>query len=64
MALAFAQRGYRVREEFLHLVFPLEKHDENAWGRRLHIPFQLGLSLVATAATGAARFAPPDRTVQ
>ena len=35
--------------EFLDLVFPLEKHDETAWGRRLHIPFQLGLGLVAVA---------------
>ena len=55
MAMALVRRGYRVREEFLHLVFPLEKHDENAWGRRLHIPLQLGMSLVTSAArTGAA----------
>jgi predicted alpha/beta superfamily hydrolase len=50
MAMALSQRGYRLREEFLHLVFPLEKHDETAWGRRLHIPFQLGLGLTAVAA--------------
>ena len=33
-----APAGYRVREDFLHLVFPLEEHDERAWGRRLHLP--------------------------
>jgi predicted alpha/beta superfamily hydrolase len=52
MAMALGSRGYRVREDFLHLVFPLEKHDEGAWGRRLHIPLQLGLGQVATAARG------------
>jgi predicted alpha/beta superfamily hydrolase len=50
MAMAFSHRGYRQREEFLHLVFPHERHDERAWGRRLHIPFQLGLGVAATAA--------------
>jgi predicted alpha/beta superfamily hydrolase len=49
MAMALSQRGYRVREDFLHLVFPLEEHDEQAWGRRLHIPLQLGLSQVTRA---------------
>jgi hypothetical protein len=43
MAMAFVERGYRVREDFLHLVFPLEHHDESAWGRRLHLPLQLAL---------------------
>jgi enterochelin esterase-like enzyme len=46
MAMALARRGYRVREDFLHLVFPLEEHDERAWGRRLHIPLQLALGTV------------------
>jgi enterochelin esterase-like enzyme len=41
MAMAFSQRGYRVRHEFLHLAFPLDEHDEKAWGRRLHLPLQL-----------------------
>jgi hypothetical protein len=41
--MALSQRGYRVREEFLHLAFPLDGHDEQAWGRRLHIPLQLAL---------------------
>lgn len=49
MAMALIQRGYRAREDFLHLVFPLEQHDENAWGRRLHLPLQLGLGLTSTA---------------
>jgi predicted alpha/beta superfamily hydrolase len=52
MAMAFVQRGYRVRDEFLHLVFPEEKHDEKAWGRRLHIPLQLTESRIATASRG------------
>lgn len=43
MAMAFVERGYRVREDFLHLAFPLEVHDERAWGRRLHLPLQLAL---------------------
>jgi predicted alpha/beta superfamily hydrolase len=51
MAMALTQRGYH-RDEFLHLVFPEEKHDERAWGRRLHIPLQLCLSRVATAGRG------------
>jgi predicted alpha/beta superfamily hydrolase len=58
MAMALSHRGYRVREDFLHLVFPLEEHDEQAWGRRLHIPLQLGLSQVTrvdrTRSTGNA----------
>ncbi|HUL79278.1 MAG TPA: alpha/beta hydrolase-fold protein [Vicinamibacteria bacterium] len=49
MATALGGRGYRVREDFLHLVFPLEEHDERAWGRRLHLPVQLGLGTVTTA---------------
>ena len=52
MALALVQPGYRVREDFLHLVFPLDEHDEQAWGKRLHIPLQLGLSKVTTAWRG------------
>jgi predicted alpha/beta superfamily hydrolase len=52
MAMALGSRGYKVREDFLHLVFPLEEHDEQAWGRRLHIPLQLGLGHVATAGRG------------
>lgn len=43
MAMALARRGYRVRDEFLHFAFPLEAHDEAAWGRRLHLPLQLAL---------------------
>ncbi len=48
MAMALERRGYRVREEFLHLVFPLDAHDERAWGRRLHLPLQLALGRPAT----------------
>lgn len=52
MAMALSEAGYRVREDFLHLAFPLDEHDERAWGRRLHIPLQLGLSPVTAAARG------------
>ena len=52
MAMAFGRRGYRVREDFLHLVFPLEEHDERAWGRRLHLPLQLALGKPGTANRG------------
>jgi predicted alpha/beta superfamily hydrolase len=52
MAMALAARGYVPRQDFLHLVFPLEKHDEAAWGRRLHLPLQIGLSRVSVAARG------------
>jgi predicted alpha/beta superfamily hydrolase len=52
MAMALARRGYKVREDFLHLVFPREEHDEQAWGRRLHIPLQLGLGKVTAATQG------------
>lgn len=48
MAMAFGHRGYRVRGDFLHLVFPLEEHDERAWGRRLHLPVQLGIGTATT----------------
>jgi predicted alpha/beta superfamily hydrolase len=44
MAMALVERGYRPREDFLHLAFPLDEHDEQAWGRRLHLPIQLALS--------------------
>jgi enterochelin esterase-like enzyme len=50
MAMALARRGYRVREDFLHLVFPLAEHDERAWGRRLHLPLQLALGRPTRAA--------------
>jgi len=49
MAMALGRSGYRVREDFVHFAFPLEEHDEKAWGRRLHLPLQLGLSRVTTA---------------
>jgi predicted alpha/beta superfamily hydrolase len=52
MAMALLRRGYRVREDFLHLVFPLEEHDERAWGGRLHIPLQLALGKPGAAHRG------------
>jgi len=52
MAMALASRGYRPRQDFLYLAFPHEAHDEAAWGRRLHLPLQLGLGRVSAAARG------------
>jgi predicted alpha/beta superfamily hydrolase len=52
MAMALTHRSYRVRQDFLHLAFPHEAHDESAWGRRLHLPLQLGLGKVAAASRG------------
>lgn len=52
LAMALSHRDYRLPEDFLHLVFPLEEHDERAWGRRLHVPVELGLSPVAAAKRG------------
>jgi len=52
MAMALAGRGYRVRQDFLHLAFPHDGHDEAAWGRRLHLPLQLGLGRSAAASRG------------
>ncbi len=52
MAIALSRRGSVPRQDFVHLMFPLEEHDENAWSKRLHIPLQIGLSKVATAARG------------
>lgn len=49
MAMALTERGYKFREDFLHLVFPLEKHDEKAWGRRLHLPLQIAIGRPAVA---------------
>jgi hypothetical protein len=40
------------REDFLHLALPMAEHDEEAWGRRLHLPLQLALGKVTTAERG------------
>lgn len=52
MAMALTQRGYKPREDFVHLVFPLQEHDEDAWGRRLHLPLQLALGKTSAARRG------------
>jgi predicted alpha/beta superfamily hydrolase len=52
MAMALVSRGIQARRDFLHLMFPLEEHDETAWGRRLHLPLQLGLSKITAAERG------------
>jgi predicted alpha/beta superfamily hydrolase len=52
MAMALQRRGYRVPQDFLHLVFPADRHDETAWGRRIHLPLQLGLGKIAASSRG------------
>ena len=51
LAMAMAlQRGYRCRARTSSTSSSrTRRHDEAAWGRRLHIPLQLGLSQVTTA---------------
>lgn len=50
MAMALQRAGYKVREDFLHLVFPHESHHERAWASRLHLPLQLALGAPGRAA--------------
>jgi hypothetical protein len=52
MAMALTQRGYRAREDFVHLVFPHAQHDERAWGSRLHLPLQLSFGKPVLARRG------------
>ena len=49
MALALQSRGYVYGRDFLHFAFPLEEHEETAWGSRLHLPMQLFWGKVSTA---------------
>ena len=52
MGLALLSRGYVPRLDFLQLTFPFDGHDETAWGKRIHLPLQLFLGKIATAARG------------
>jgi predicted alpha/beta superfamily hydrolase len=52
MAMALFERGYRVPEDFLHLAFPLDVHDERSWGKRLHVPVQLAFGKPGMARRG------------
>jgi enterochelin esterase-like enzyme len=52
MALALVERGYRYGKDFLHLAFPNAKHDEAAWGERLHLPLQLFWGKISAAGRG------------
>jgi predicted alpha/beta superfamily hydrolase len=49
MAVALQCRGYVYGRDFLHLVFPLDAHEESAWERRLHLPLQLFWGKVSMA---------------
>jgi predicted alpha/beta superfamily hydrolase len=40
MALALRTRGHRDGRELLVLAHPEDRHDEDSWARRFHLPFQ------------------------
>jgi predicted alpha/beta superfamily hydrolase len=52
MALALQSRGYVHGRDFVHFAFPLQAHEEAAWGSRLHLPLQLFWGKVVTAQRG------------
>ena len=52
MAVALQSRGYVRGLDFLHLAFPLQEHEESAWGRRIHLPLQLFWGKVSMAVRG------------
>jgi len=52
MAIALQSRGYVYGRDFLHFAFPLQAHEETAWGSRLHLPLQLFWGKVSMAQRG------------
>jgi predicted alpha/beta superfamily hydrolase len=49
MATALISRGWRYGHNLLHLCFPHEEHNEEAWAMRLHLPMQFLNGAVARA---------------
>ena len=49
MATALVSRGWKYGLNLLHLCFPQAKHNETAWGLRLHLPMQFLNGAVARA---------------
>ena len=49
MATALISRGWKYGLNLLHLCFPEAKHNETAWGLRLHLPLQFLNGAVARA---------------
>jgi predicted alpha/beta superfamily hydrolase len=49
MAMALVSRGWRYGNNLIHLAFPMERHNEEAWASRLHIPLQFLNGAVARA---------------
>jgi len=41
MAKALIERGFQMGRDFVHFAFPHQRHDEEAWGARIHLPLQL-----------------------
>jgi predicted alpha/beta superfamily hydrolase len=41
MANALIERGFVFGRDMIHFAFPLQRHNEEAWGARMHLPLQL-----------------------
>ncbi|MGV8124767.1 MAG: alpha/beta hydrolase [Candidatus Xenobiia bacterium LiM19] len=41
MGNALLERGFKMGLDFLHLAFPLARHNEDDWASRVHIPIQM-----------------------
>lgn len=41
MAMALIERGWRLGNDLMYLVFPEARHDEASWAARLHLPLQM-----------------------
>ncbi|MDY7093641.1 MAG: alpha/beta hydrolase-fold protein [Acidobacteriota bacterium] len=41
MAAALIERGFHYGRNLMHLAFPQGRHNESAWGSRVHLPIQL-----------------------
>jgi len=41
MGNALLERGFNIGIDFLHLAFPLARHNEDDWASRVHIPIQM-----------------------
>jgi predicted alpha/beta superfamily hydrolase len=54
MATALVSRGWKYGHNLLHLCFPQARHNETAWGMRLHLPMQFLNGAVARASRAGA----------
>lgn len=61
MANALIERGLVLGRDVMHLAFPLDRHNEEAWASRVHIPLQLFSGKMRHAAARHAEPHPTDR---